>query len=651
MRRLLIILGSAAVVVLAAAFIVPFLIPASTVKDELAAYVKQSTGRQLLVAGDGHFQVLPSTGVTFERVQLSGPDGDAQRPFLRAEAVTVEVSLLSLIGGGMAFDALTLDNAIIDLRTDAAGNVNWQFGAAEQNLRIQRVAYAAPAAAAPMRVSIRQVSLRNSTIRYHTPDQRTPLEISEANLNLRMPTPDSAATLSGTFSARGRPVEVDATLDAPQQLELGRRAAVTAALSSGFAAVNFDGHVSPERVITGALTAETSQPGEAFAVAGANAAPAFESIRLNGQLEADAGGFRLSGIEGALDDMNVAGAIAVSTAGQKSALSGRLDFDRVNLDAFRLQPVPRDAADARASGLWPAHAAASDDVRLDLSGLDAVDADLTVTAATLTRKALTARDAEARATLQGGDLDLDLSRLSLYGGSATGNAEVSAHQGVPVISAMMDVQEVEALALFSDASSFDWLSGKLNGRLRLASGGATLDELRARLQGDAEMSLRDGALEGMDLPAMLSRLQSGDLSEFRRREGEETRFVSLDATWTIQKGVARTDDLRLDGPFVSAEGEGEVDVRREALDLKLRPRVSARADGGESAEAIELPIRVQGDWENPAILPDVEEVMKNPEKSLGGARNFGKAVEKLTGGEVSEDDFKNAIDGLFGQGD
>jgi benzoyl-CoA reductase/2-hydroxyglutaryl-CoA dehydratase subunit BcrC/BadD/HgdB len=43
--------------------------------------------------------------------------------------------------------------------------------------------------------------------------------------------------------------------------------------------------------------------------------------------------------------------------------------------------------------------------------------------------------------------------------------------------------------------------------------------------------------------------------------------------------------------------------------------------------------------------------MKNPEKSLGGARNFGKAVEKLTGGEVSEDDFKNAIDGLFGQGD
>jgi len=41
-------------------------------------------------------------------------------------------------------------------------------------------------------------------------------------------------------------------------------------------------------------------------------------------------------------------------------------------------------------------------------------------------------------------------------------------------------------------------------------------------------------------------------------------------------------------------------------------------------------------------------VLKDPEKSLGAAKNFGKAVEKLTGGEVSEDDFRNAIDGLLG---
>jgi len=648
MRRVLIILGSAVLLAVAAVFIVPVLIPAATVKDELAAYVKQATGRQLVIAGDGDFRILPSTGVTFERVQLSGPDGDPQRPFLRAEAVTVEVSLLSLIGGGLTFDALTLDKAIIDLRTDAAGNGNWQFSAAQAPGSVKSLAYAAPAAAAPMRVGIQQVSLRDSTVRYHTRDDRAPIEMTDANLTLRMPPAGDAATLTGAFSARGRSVDVDATLDSPQRLDLGERAKLDATLSSSFADLRFDGHVTSDKALAGALVAETSQPGDLFAMAGANAAPRLESMRVDGALMADADNLRLSDLKAVVDDMTARGEIAVAMSGPRPALSGRLDFDRLDLDAFRLEPVPQDAADARTGGLWSAHAAPTDDMRFNLSGLNALDADLSLTADTLTRKALKANDAAARTRLNDGALKLDLSRLRLYEGRATGTAEVSAHQDVPVISVLMDVQNVEALPLFTDAASFDWLSGKLNGRIRLASGGTTLDELRARLQGDAEMSLREGALQGLDLPSALDRLQSGDLSEFGRREGDETQFVRLDATWAIQKGIARTDDLRLEGPFVNADGAGKVDVRREQLDLKLRPRVAARGGGSEAGDAIELPIRIQGDWENPAILPDVEEVLKDPEKSLGAAKNFGKAVEKLTGGEVSEDDFRNAIDGLLG---
>jgi AsmA protein len=647
MRRILVILGSAALVAVAALFLVPVLVPASAVKGELTAYVKQATGRQLVIAGDGTFQIAPSTGVTFERVQLSGPDGDPERPFLRAEAVTAELSLMSLVGGGITFDALTLDGAIIDLRTDAAGNVNWRFGAAGEPKRVQRVSYAGPAMAAPTRVGIRQVRLRDSTIRYHAPGDSTPLEMSDADLTLRMPAPGEAATLTGTFSTRGRPVEVDATLETPQQLDLGERAKLTATLSSAFAELRFDGHVMPDRRAMGALAAETNQPAELFAAAGADAAPMLESAGIEGQLEASADGFRVSGLAVSLDDMTGRGEITMATSGARPALSGRLDFDTLDLDAFRLQPVPQDAAQALDPGLWSAHAAPEDDIRLDLTGLDALDADVTLTAETLSRQALTTRDAAASARLKDGTLKLDLSRLNLYGGSATGSAEVSAHQGIPVVSAIMNVQEVDALPLFRDASDFDWLSGKLNGRVRLASGGATADELRGRLQGEAEMALRNGALEGLDLPAMLSRLQSGDISEVDRKEGDSTQFVRLDATWAIQKGIARTDDLELEGPFVSAEGDGEVDVRREQLDLKLRPRITSRASNGEAA-AVELPIRVQGDWADPAILPDVEAVLNDPEKSLGAAKNFGKAVEKLTGGEVSEDDFKNAIDGLFG---
>jgi len=163
------------------------------------------------------------------------------------------------------------------------------------------------------------------------------------------------------------------------------------------------------------------------------------------------------------------------------------------------------------------------------------------------------------------------------------------------------------------------------------------------------MRINGGALEGLDLPGMLARLQSGEIDEFGRRDGVQTEFSRLAATWDIRDGVATTDDLQLEGPFVTATGSGTVDARRERLDLKLQPRISPRASEAETAEAIEMPLRVQGAWADPKIYPDVEEVLKDPEKSLGAAKNFGKAVEKFTGGKVSEDDFKQAIDGLFGK--
>jgi len=652
MRSLLIILGSAALVLVAAVIIVPSLVPASAVKDQLSAYVKQSTGRELVIAGDGQFQLFPSTGVTFEQVQLSGPDADPQRPFLRAQAVTAELSLLSLLSGGATFDALTLEGAIIDLRAEADGTVNWEFSedaGTRQPAMAQPIHYAGTAAAAPMRVGIRQVSLRNSTIRYHAPGGSDPLEITDANLVLLMPAPDSTATVSGAFALRGRQIDVDASLETLALLNAGERAKLAAEMSGAFGALNFNGHLTPENVLTGALSANADDPAEVFALTGANAAPAISSASLKANLDAREDALHLTDLRAVLNEMTAAGELSVSMGSSRPALTGRLDFDTLDLDAFRMEPLPeRDSADAGNAGLWPARAAASDDIRLNLQGLDALDADLTLTAQTLQREALTARDAAARARLQNATLSLGLTRLSLYDGSATGAFEVSAHQGVPVISATVDVREVDALPLFSDASSFDWLSGKLNGKINVASGGHTLGELRSRLQGDAGMRMHDGGLEGLDLPGMLARVQSGDLTEFGRREGDRTRFTRLEANWTIRKGVARTDDLLLEGPFVRAQGKGEVDIRRERVDLRLTPRVLSRANDAQPGMGIELPIRMEGDWGNPNIYPDVEEVLKDPEKSLGAAKNFGKAVEELTGGEVSEDDFKNAIEGLFG---
>ena len=655
MKRILFIVGSAAAVIAALLILVPSLVPASAVKGELSAYVRETTGRELAIEGAGRFRLIPSVGVTFERVRLSGPDGNAETPFLTADAVTAELSLLSLATGGVVFDALNLDGAIIDLRRDTAGRPNWEFSEAGSGVvqPARRIIHAGPASPGT-RLGIRKITLRNSTLRYHASANKPPVELSSMNLVLRWPEPAAAATLTGSFLMRGREILVEAGLETPQRVQMGERAQLAVDLTSAFARLRFDGHILPgpgERLV-GTVQASSDAPGDVFALAGASVAPAIAVFSIKGQLAAQPSEARLSDLRAAIDNMTGRGELSVREGGERPKLSGRLDFEALDLDKLDLVPVPAQTDAAMLQrGLWTAHANTDDAPRLRVEGLNALDADVSVTAQTLTRRALSGRDAVLRARVNNGRLRLDLTRLSLYGGRASGQAEISEHDGVPVVSAMLDVADVSALPLFRDAASFDWLSGTLSGQINLASGGDTLDGLRQRLRGEAQMRMHDGALEGLDLPGMLARLQDGDIDEMDRRAGDQTNFTQLEATWTIQKGVAKTTDLHLEGPYVSAKGAGTVDMRRERMDMRLQPRVQPDPARATVPMALKFPCMFKGAWENPKIYPDVEAVLNDPEKSLGAAKNFGKAVEKLTGGKVSEDDFRGAIEGLFGRND
>jgi len=655
MKRLLVFAGSAAALVAALLVVVPLLVPASAIKGQLADYVRETTGRQLAIQGDGHFRLIPSAGVTFERVRLSGPDGDLDTPFLAADAITAELSLLSLASGGLVFDALTLERAVVDLRQDENGRANWEFGeAAPEAVSRAPRALRAGVAGADTRLGLRRIALRDSTLRYHARDGATPLELSRANVVMRWPDPAAAATLTGSFLLREREIMIEAGLETPRRIQRGEQAQLVVDLASAFANLRFDGQVLSDRGkrLSGTVQASSDTPGALFAAAGASVAPAIEAFKINGRLEARQGDIRLSGLSVAIDNMTARGELAIVDGDERPVLTGRLDFDTLDLDKLALAPLPERSDSARldSGGLWPARANTPDKTRVSVEGLDALDAALSLSAGSLTRKSLSGRDAAVTARLDNGVLRLHVSSLSLYGGSATARAELSGHEGVPVISARLNVSDVSALPLFRDAASFDWVSGTMSGAVNLASGGDTLDGLRERLQGEAEMRLRDGALEGLDLPDMLARLQDGDFGEMDRRDGDQTRFTQLAATWTVQRGVAETDDLRLEGPYVNADGAGTVDIRRERIDMRLKPRITPGAGETASADAIEIPLRLRGSWEKPKVYPDIDEVLKDPEKSLGAAKNFGKAVERMTGGKVSEDDFRDAIEGLLGGG-
>ena len=75
MKKLLFIPIALVVILLAAIFILPSLVPTSVYKDRISDTVSESLGRDIIIDGDIDLSVFPTLQAKATRVTISNPDG------------------------------------------------------------------------------------------------------------------------------------------------------------------------------------------------------------------------------------------------------------------------------------------------------------------------------------------------------------------------------------------------------------------------------------------------------------------------------------------------------------------------------------------------------------------------------------------------
>ncbi|MBG0775016.1 MAG: AsmA family protein [Desulfovibrionaceae bacterium] len=141
LKILLILVGAVAALIIAAMIVLPMVVDPNDYKDEIAALVKENTGRELVFSGDLKLSVFPWLGVEIGPTRLSDDPAFGKRDFVSLQGVDVKVALLPLLSGSYKVKNLTLSGLNVVLTRDAKGRGNWESlgGAAE----------AAPQAAEP----------------------------------------------------------------------------------------------------------------------------------------------------------------------------------------------------------------------------------------------------------------------------------------------------------------------------------------------------------------------------------------------------------------------------------------------------------------------------------------------------------------------
>lgn len=192
--------------------------------------------------------------------------------------------------------------------------------------------------------------------------------------------------------------------------------------------------------------------------------------------------------------------------------------------------------------------------------------------------ALTLGRTHLRVESDGARIEARLLEADLAGGAVTGGATLRRGDAP-------DPQAVEligSMALNGDGVALEQLTKALRGRaaFSITVDGAGLHQraLMGALSGSGEVRVREGAVTA---PALTD-------------TGLAAPFDQASATFEIVDGVLRSEDIRVDGPWLSFRGSGTIDLANRQLDLTLWP-------GLFGAVAASPPLRIQGPWEAPVI--------------------------------------------------
>lgn len=658
-RILTLIVAVGVALVAAALLAVWLLVNPNDFKPRIAAAVKASTGRELVLSGDLKLSVFPWIALELGPGSLGNPPGFAAEPFLSFNHAAVRVRVWPLLAKRLDIGRVELDGLDVRLLKNAAGRGNWQG--------LGRTTVAPAAAAAPGHPSageslagIASITVTQARLTYqdltveniqletgaiasgsvvpvtlHLEAKRgngdsASLEVrldlsansTDERLSLQALDLDGAVTLAGDPRAiKGRFVAPAVDVDLAKQTLSVPKFALTAAGADLGGTLDgtaiLDAPAFAGNVTLSPLLLREFVPRFGITLPAMRDPKALSTVSATAYVDYGAKALRVDHLSMALDDTHLTGNTAVNLA--THAVTFALGVDRIDVD--RYLPPPQ-AAPARAAAPGPAPAPAALPVEpaplnvegtLSLSEVHAAPLDLS--------------DVKVTLSAQDGVLHLHPLTAQIDGGQYAGDITLRYGGATPTLSLDEHLSGIDVGKLMAAQSKKLKLSGHGNLNLKATGEGVGADALLQSLNGHFDANVAGGALEGLDLGFELGQAEALlRHSAAPAQNTHRTAFDALKVSAEIVHGVATTRDLLISSAVLKVMGQGTANLASQALDLALV--ADTTIVGGTP---LQIPATVTGTWADPTVRPDLAALAK------------GQLAEK------AKDVLKSKLKDLFGK--
>jgi len=577
------------------------------VSADLAERVESHTGVAVASSGLPGVSFWPRFAVTLDNVVLPAPKGMTSGPLATIEAMHIvpEDGLFGWGKNGIA--EIVLEHPSINLIIGADGRANWNYDAKAS-------------AGAPDGLPLRIVNGRIAFL-----DERTGTAVALADVEAQtaLSGPADELTAKGAFVWNERRASFTLFVKSPQRIaEDGSPTDVT--LQAPGLSFQFSGRTALVKGFE--LDGQAGIKGTDLAMAaswfGAALPAGMDGARfdLAGAIDSSARGLLFTNAQFMLDDMRGQGDVGLAFGKGRPKLDADVVVDMIDLTRY-------SATSATASTAFLANPWSS--ARLNLSALRSLDAILKVGTNAFAYGAFRTGPAELSANVTDGLLDLKIAKATYAEGTLDIALKIDGKADTPAIEFSANGEGIAADKALLAALGFGNMRGRLSPSLSLQASGDTLADLVSTLKGHASFRTVGGSLAGVDLSGVFGKVSTAIIEGWNRDDRQSTAFDALSATFAISDGIAETSNLVLTSPTLTFTGKGEVDLLRQALDLKVDPQLAVAASPSATAPAapqratFPVAIQVKGPWTAPRIYPDMPGILEDPAGAYAALRKLG----------------------------
>ena len=636
MGKLLKIIVGLLLLVVVAVIVVPFVIDPNDYREQIQSVVKDKTGRDLVINGDLSLSIFPWIGVGVKDASLSNASGFKAKHFAEIKEANIKVKLLPLLSKQVEVSTVVLNGLRLNLEKNKAGKTNWADMAAASGDAKKTPAQpkdGQASATALGAIAVGGLQMVDANVIWF-----------DASTNNRYALTDLDLTTDALSINNPMAIDLAFTVDSDKpkatvRLKLDGQLLINAALNQfDFQNLSLAIDAAGEPVPAGAM-----------------------KMDITSHLMVDltqAGSLTLNPLTIKFDDSTLSGKAAVKNFA-KPAINFNLAVDTINLDRY----MPKQAAGSSSSNkvVAPPPAAVA---LIPVQTLRELNIDGVFEVQSLRVNGLTAEQASVKLTAKNGVLRTEQGIKAFYGGRYNGQTTVDARQNTPLISVKEQVAGVNIAPLMTDLTGKTSISGVANIKADLTTRGNSIAAFKSALNGQAEFSLQEGAVTGIDVAALMNQAQavlSGNLAAAMVKGEGKTAFSNLSGTAQINNGVVNNTDLLAASPLVNITGAGSANLVTEQINYRLtlqrtKAQSDAEANDAKDLKNLLIPVNVRGTFTKPNISLDAKAILMATQKEKIDAKKQvltdkvnKKLDERLQGpaGELLKGKAGELLKGLF----